>query len=160
MPQIHVTTGVLFAALVFSGLAALLVRAAFSQAAGTHRAGRAKLVPTRPVVAGGEPSHPVRHVGATEGYGQVLHRLRDADIAPELMTPAEQVVADHRALAGIDRARDAFEMAVGRVLDQLTAPLDAQTRLRLASAAEQTGELPVAELRALLAAEDQVGVSA
>jgi hypothetical protein len=149
----------LIAGFVFSALAALLVRAAFSQPRpGAHRA---RATTMRPVTAGGGPGAPVQHEGATEGYGRMLHRLRDADIAPELIRPAEQMVADHRALAGpITQAIDLFEMRVGAALAAFTAPLDAATRMRLASAAEETGPLPMAEVRALLAAEDEAGVPA
>lgn len=88
---------------------------------------------------------PQKHEGATEKYAGELHRAAATLPSPELIRPAEQMDADHEALAEIGRALDHF----GEVMtDALSRFLRNQPTvlLRLPSSIEQTGEFPVVEM--------------
>lgn len=98
----------------------------------------------------GEP-----HTGATEDFGPELRALRNAPVAPELVTAGEEELRwaqiwhdfERGFLAQVDDIFDA-------PLTALKEPLDAETCIRLDSAKWQTGEWSLAELRDRLAAED------
>lgn len=98
------------------------------------------------------------HRGATVGYGAELRHMRTMAPAPELTTATETQVADHDALSGITTALVLFETNLGAALDLFLRgqPL---TRMRIAVSGDATGELDLAELDALLDAEDLVGAS-
>jgi hypothetical protein len=96
---------------------------------------------------------PVRHQGADRRYGAELNAMRREATCAELRTPAEQMVIDHAGMAAIGTAVAAFDLEVDRLLDVFLRDLP-QVRIRVASAAEQTGEFDATALRELLGADD------
>lgn len=91
---------------------------------------------------------PIPHEGAVPGWSP-LAEVEDVGLAPELTTTGEQMVADHRALAGISKAIDTFDEVIERALDELLRDLPKE-RMRLAASGQTTGEIDLHELEALL----------
>lgn len=84
--------------------------------------------------------------GATEEYADKLAAMRHMPPPVDLpLKPAEQMVADHEALAGISTALDEFDRNVS---DAISRFLRTQPRvlLRLPASIEHTGEFPVVEM--------------
>lgn len=95
---------------------------------------------------------PVQHEGATEQYAEDIHQAGRALPSAELRTTAEQMIADHAALDGIGQAVTQFDQVISDKLrdfcgDDLALYLEAITEASL----DATGELDLAELRAVLA---------
>lgn len=102
------------------------------------------------------------HAGATAGWSP-LATIGAQDICPELapVLTIEQIQAEvHADFAPIGALIDAFDLRWAQMMAEFTGPLPAETCIRLEAASWPTGEWDVAELRALLAAEDRELVAA
>lgn len=117
-------------------------------------AGTVHLPVVRDVVdgRGPVPRRPEPHEGATKEFGAELHALRDAPVAPELVTDVETELRWARIWHDFEQD---LQTQVGEIfnprLSAFTAPLDADTCMRLAAAAWETGEFDRAELDEMLA---------
>jgi len=143
----------LIAGAFFSGLLAVIVAAAFSRSpAWATTARRGGRPPARP--AGRPPGREQPHTGATEGYGRDLARMRHELPSADLLTPGEQMLADHRSTSDLDHAIDLFDQTIEAALDVFLRdqPL---VRMRLTASVEHTGEIDRAELERLLTADDE-----
>jgi hypothetical protein len=118
-------------------------------------------LPVRPVPGdtdrpGRHRPEPDLHRGATEDWSPVA-TTNAAGQSDDMLTPAQQMAADHDALAGVTAAVVAFGARIDALLDAFLAD-DPETRLRVAaygpSTLGQTGQFDRAELEALLAADD------
>lgn len=88
---------------------------------------------------------PAAHEGATEAYGAELHNAAKKLPSPDLIRPAEQMVADHEALHAITIALDDFDRTVSDAISRFLRN-QPTVLLRLPSSIEHTGEMPVVEL--------------
>lgn len=118
---------------------------------GGQPAGLVALGEYRPPV--GTAPAPVRHIGATEDFGDELHALGEVQVCPELETEVEAIARYHtefdQMMADFRFDLDHITGGVCRRLDPHWQRVDADT-----------SEWDVAGLRALLDAEDLAGVAA
>lgn len=119
--------------------------------AGRQPAGLQRILDWRkPPLPAPRNTGPVKHVGATEGFGDELHALADAPVSAELETEVEAIARYH---AAFDAMMADFRFDLDHILDGTCARLDKDWRRVDAD----TTEWDVAGLRALLDAEDLVG---
>jgi hypothetical protein len=120
-----------------------------------HRAageGPAPTVDDQPDETDAPPAEPAPEretSGADDRYATDLRKARDLRPSPDLIRPAEQMVADHADLAAIGEAIDLFDATIEAALDRFLRDMPA-ARMHLAASVEQTGEISRAELDEML----------